>query len=42
MLPQERVHSESVVCTPKVSQCPTSVMNEMAYEYISMDNILLV
>ena len=26
----------------KVSQCPTSVRNEMAYEYISMDNIQLV
>ena len=27
---------------PKVSQCPTSVKNGMAYEYISMDNIQLV
>ena len=25
-------------CVPKVSQCPTSVMNGKTYEYISMDN----
>ena len=25
-------------CVPKVSQCPTSIMNGKTYEYISMDN----
>ena len=27
-----------VGCVPKVPQCPISVRNEKAYEYISMDN----
>ena len=27
---------------PKSHKCPTSVRNEKAYEYISMDNIQLV
>ena len=27
---------------PKDSQCPTLVMNDKAYEYISMDNIQFV
>ena len=31
-----------VGCTPKVSICPTSIMNEKSYEYINMDNIQLV
>ena len=31
-----------VRCAPKVSQCPTSVRNGKAYEYISMDNIQLI
>ena len=31
-----------VGCVPKVPQCPTSVRNRKAYEYISMDNIQLL
>ena len=30
---------ELLGCMPKVSQCPTSIRNVMAYEYINMDNI---